>query len=557
LSDDGKTAGDPPAPTDDSLEELFENAPCGYLSADPSGRIFKANATFAAWTGFAPASLVGRRFQELLNIAGRIYYETHFAPLLRMQGFFNEVALDVVCADGGTLPTLVNAVEKRDAQGVPRFVRITIFNATDRRRFERELLDARASADVANRNLQELNATLEARIAAALASQAQAEAALRHAHKMEALGHLTGGIAHDFNNTLAVVIAGINLAQRQLTRGEDASDFLKGALEGAQRAASLTNRLLAFSRQLPLKPEVIDVNRLVSSMSEILQRTLGEMTRIETVLAGELWKVSADAGELENAVLNLAINARDAMPGGGKLTIETANCELDGDYARRHSEVSPGQYVMIAVTDTGSGMPPEVVEKAFDPFFSTKEVGKGTGLGLSQVHGFIKQSKGHIKIYSEVGHGTSIKIYLPRLQGTAAQNELVARTATPRGMPSEVILVAEDDAHMREMTAASLAELGFSVIQADSAAVALRLLESHPEVALLLTDIVMPDMNGRELADAALILRPGLRIVFTTGYSRNALVHNGVVDGDVNFLPKPFTVDQLGNKIREALQRAR
>lgn len=282
LSDQQKIADASAALTDEDLADLFENAPCGYISAEPSGRISKVNATFATWTGFPSTALMGRRFQDLLNIAGRIYYETHFAPLLRMQGFFNEVALDIVCADGRTLPTLVNAVEKRNAQSKPLVIRITIFNATDRRRFERELLDARGKADVANKELAELNATLERKIAEAVATHAQTEAALHQAQKVEALGHLTGGIAHDFNNMLAVVISGINLAERHLARGEDGGKYLKGALEGAQRAASLTNRLLAFSRQLPLAPEVADINRLVSSMSEILQRTLGEATIVET-----------------------------------------------------------------------------------------------------------------------------------------------------------------------------------------------------------------------------------------------------------------------------------
>jgi signal transduction histidine kinase/CheY-like chemotaxis protein len=489
-----------------------------------------------------------------LNIAGRIYYETHFAPLLRMQGFFNEVALDVVCAAGQTLPTLVNAVEKRDAQGKPLFIRITIFNATDRRRFERELLDARAKADAANNELATANAGLEAKIAEAVAAQAKSEAALHQAQKVEALGHLTGGIAHDFNNMLAVIIAGINLAEKQLARGEDAGKFLKAALEGAHRAASLTNRLLAFSRQLPLKPEVADINGLVASMSEILQRTLGETTLIETVLAGGLWKTSVDKSQVENVLLNLAINARDAMPDSGKLTIETANCHLDDDYARQHAEVTAGQYVMLAVSDTGTGMPPKIIAKAFDPFFSTKEVGKGTGLGLSQVHGFIKQSKGHIKIYSEIGHGTTIKIYLPRFYGSVAPKETVKRSGPPRGSRSEIVLVVEDDVRMREMAVASLRELGFTVMSAESGLEALSLLKHHPEVALLFTDIVMPGMNGRMLADEAVKLRPDLRVVFTTGYTRNAVVHNGVVDAGVNFLAKPFTIDQLGEKVREVLR---
>jgi PAS domain S-box-containing protein len=537
----------------DELEDLFENAPCGYLSADASGRIFNANATFCSWTGFGSADLTGRKFQELLNIAGRIYYETHFAPLLRMQGFFNEVALDIICADGKSLPTLINAVEKRDANGNPLFVRITVFNATDRRRFERELLDARNKADAAKAELEAVNSGLETKIADAVASQVKAEGALHQAQKVTALGQLTGGIAHDFNNMLAVVIAGINLAERQTARGEDGSKYLKSALDGAQRAASLTSRLLAFSRQMPLKPSVVDINRLVSSMSDILQRTLGEATPVETVLAGGLWKTSVDEGQLENVLLNLAINARDAMPKGGKLTIETFNAHLDDEYAHNHVEVAPGQYVMLSISDTGTGMSPEIIDKVFDPFFTTKVVGKGTGLGLSQVYGFIKQSKGHIKIYSEVGQGTTFKIYLPRFYGAVPPAPVSHHTAAPQGSASEVILVVEDDPRMRDITVAALRDLGFTVIHAESAAVALSVLDAYPAIALLFTDIVMPDMNGRQLAEEALRRRPDLKVIFTTGYTRNAVVHNGVVDEGVNFLAKPFTLSQLSDKVREVL----
>jgi PAS domain S-box-containing protein len=544
-----------PIHQDDDLEDLFENAPCGYLSADPSGRIFRANSTIAAWTGFPARSIVGRRFQELLNIAGRIYYETHFAPLLRMQGFFNEVALDLVCADGSVLPTLVNAIEKRDEEGNAKSLRITVFNARDRRRYEQEILEERARAKAASQALQELNDTLERKIGEALQSQAQAESALRQAQKIEALGHLTGGIAHDFNNMLAVVIAGINLAQKQIARGETGSKPLQGALEGAQRAASLTSRLLAFSRQLPLKPEVVDINRLVSSVSEMLQRTLGEATRIETVLASGLWTTSVDVSQLENVLLNLAINARDAMPGGGKLTIETANAFLDEDYARLHGEVTAGQYVMIAVSDSGSGMSADVLEKAFDPFFSTKEVGKGTGLGLSQVHGFVKQSNGHVKIYSELGRGTSIKIYLPRFHGAEALAERPAAPITRLGSKNDVIVLAEDDERMRTMTAGLLSELGFAVLQAASGAKALALLAQNPKARLLFTDIVMPDQDGVKLAEEAAGRWPTLKILFTTGYARNAVLHNGVVKSGINFLAKPFTLQQLAAKLDEVLTK--
>jgi PAS domain S-box-containing protein len=536
----------------DDLEDLFENAPCGYVSAGPDGRITKANSTFANWLGRERSEFVGRRFQDFLNIAGKIYYETHFAPLLRMQGFFHEVALDLVRADGSRLPVLVNAVERRDEKGALRFVRITIFNASDRRRYERELLAARRSAENANAELQELNHTLEERIAEAVEGRMKSEAALRQAQKMEAVGQLTGGIAHDFNNMLAVILSALNLIERRLAKGEDISRYIAAAKDGASRAAALTQRLLAFSRQQALAPEPLYANQMVAEMSELLRRTLGGAIRLETVLAGGLWQVLADKSVLENAILNLAINARDAMPQGGRLTIETANCHLDEAYGAEH-DVEPGQYVMVAVTDTGTGMTPEVMAKAFDPFFTTKGPGKGTGLGLSQVFGFVKQSGGHIKIYSEVGQGTSIKIYLPRHYGTAeTRKHLEARTLA-RGARFEAVLVVEDDEQVLALTAQMLRDLGYGVIEARGGEEALAALSAHPEVRLLFTDVVMPDMNGRRLAEEALKLRPDLKILFTTGYTPNAVVHNGVLDPGVNLLQKPASLEQLAVKIRTVL----
>ena len=383
----------------------------------------------------------------------------------------------------------------------------------------------------------------------------KAEELLRQSQKMEAIGQLTGGVAHDFNNMLAVIISGINLLERRLAKGGDVKRLIDGISDAAYRAAGLTHRLLAFSRQLPLAPTAIDANQMVKSISELLRQTLGEATVLETVLAGGLWRTHADAGQLENAILNLAINARDAMPDGGKVTIETLNCSLDDDYVGNYPDLVAGQYVMIAVSDEGSGMSPDTMDRAIDPFFTTKEVGKGTGLGLSQVYGFVKQSKGHLKIYSEIGQGTAVKIYLPRYFGSEQVAEVAAVMRQPerRGASSEVILVVEDEDRIREVTTEALRELGYTALPAASAKQALQILESRPEIGLLFTDIVMPDMNGRRLAEAALKLHPNLKVLYTTGYTRNAVVHNGVLDPDVNFIAKPFTFDQLGQKIREVL----
>ena len=400
--------------------------------------------------------------------------------------------------------------------------------------------------------------------AAALHEQMEAreaiEAQIRQMHKMESIGQLTGGIAHDFNNMLAIVIGSLDLAQRHFEKpaGDRAKILaaIGNAREGAERAAALTSRLLAFARQQPLAPVPLDANRLVSGMSELLRRTIGEQIAVETVLAGGLWATYADPGQLENAILNLAVNARDAMPDeGGRLTIETANAWLDEEYVRAHSDVTSGQYVLISITDTGCGMTADVLDRVFDPFFTTKEVGKGTGLGLSQVFGFVKQSHGHVALYSEPGRGTTVKLYLPRHHGPGgeARDRGGVHEVLPEGRPEEIILVVEDEQRVRHFSVDALREFGYGVISASSGREALKLLAEHPNIVLLFTDVVMPEMDGRKLADQALALRPDLRILYTTGYTRNAVVHNGTLDPGVAFLAKPFTIAQLARKIREVL----
>ena len=382
----------------------------------------------------------------------------------------------------------------------------------------------------------------------------KAESQIRQMQKMEAVGQLTGGIAHDFNNMLAVIISAMNLAQRKLERGEhDIAKFIEAAVDAANRAANLTARLLAFSRQQPLAPQIVDTNRLLTGMSDLLRRALGETIRIETVLAGGLWKTHADPSQIENAILNLAVNARDAMGDDGKLTIETANSHLDDSYAATNAEVKAGQYVMVAVSDTGSGMAPDTMAKAFEPFFTTKPVNKGTGLGLSQVYGFVKQSGGHVKIYSEPGEGTTIKIYLPRFFGQEEVAVPVGRGDNPMAPVTETILVVEDDARVRASTTDALREIGYTVIHVGSGQEALQTLAENPGIALLFTDIVMPVMNGRKLAEEAVARMPQLKVIFTTGFTRNAVVHNGVLDHDVHFLAKPFTIEQLAAKLRDVL----
>jgi signal transduction histidine kinase len=386
-----------------------------------------------------------------------------------------------------------------------------------------------------------------------ISEREKVERQLGQAQKMEAIGQLTGGIAHDFNNMLGVVIGALDLMRRRLKVDEfGIGSFIDVAMKAAERSATLTQRLLAFARQQPLAPEPVDANRMIADMSELLRSTLGEQVEIETVLAAGLWKTSVDPHRLESAIINVAINSRDAMPEGGKLTIETGNVYLDEAYCSQNAEVSPGQFVMIAVSDKGTGMTPEVAARAFDPFFTTKPAGKGTGLGLSQVFGFIKQSLGHIKIYSEPGTGTTVKIYLPRLRGAAGE----VKRVTPQvvnGNAGEIVLVVEDDPLMRRLSSDSLRELGYSVLESESAAGALAILGDSPLVKLLFTDVVMPEMNGKKLADEALKRRPDLKVLFTTGYTRNAVVHGGVLDPDVNLISKPFTIQQLASKVRAVL----
>ena len=387
------------------------------------------------------------------------------------------------------------------------------------------------------------------------AGRSVAESQVRQLQKMEAVGQLTGGIAHDFNNMLAIIIGGLNLMQRRLARGEtDVAKYADAAMDGATRAAALTQRLLAFSRQQPLAPEPIDVNRMVAGLTDLLDRTLGERVQLETVLGAGLWKTKADPSQLENVIVNLAVNARDAMPDGGELTIDTSNAHIDDDYALEEG-LKPGQYVLIAVTDTGSGMPPAVLAKAFDPFFTTKGVGKGTGLGLSQVFGFVRQSGGHVKLYSEEGHGTTVKLYLPRLYGDAPAIGMARRrVAQPKGgVPTEIVMVVEDEDRLRNFTVEALRELGYTVIHASDGDEALRMIGDGQGATLLFTDIVMPGMTGRQLADIAVERIAGLKVLFTTGYTRNAVVHNGTLDAGTNFLAKPYSIDDLAAKVREVL----
>ena len=401
-----------------------------------------------------------------------------------------------------------------------------------------------------------------AKITRDLTEQRAAEERARQAQKMEGIGQITGGVAHDFNNLLTIIIGNLEALQRNATGPTVDTERLRrsaeNAMRGARRAESLTQRLLAFSRQQPLDPKPIDVGRLVAGMSELFRRTLGEMVSIETVRGGGLWQAYVDPNQLELAILNLAVNARDAMPHGGKLTLETANVYLDEKYASTQAEVVPGQYVMLAVTDNGIGMPPDVKTRAFDPFFTTKDVGHGTGLGLSQVYGFVKQSRGHVKIYSEPGEGTTLKLYFPRVHGKSDDLDDDLNTSPVHGSAGETILVVEDDPDVRIYSCDTLGELGYTILEAENGQAALQLIDTRPEIRLLFTDVGLPGgLNGRQLAEEAHERRPDLKILFTTGYARNAIVHDGRLDPGVELITKPFTQAALAAKLRDILDAER
>ena len=395
----------------------------------------------------------------------------------------------------------------------------------------------------------------------------EAEATLGQAVKMEAVGQLSGGIAHDFNNLLTIIIGNLDAMKRQLAKltglepapeiAGKLSKSLDAALRGAQSSAQLTQRLLAFSRRQALEPQRLDLNRLVSGMLEMFRRTLGSDISIETVLGAGLWPTFADGHQLENVLLNLALNAKAAMPDGGCLTIETANTYLDDAYVRRFGDIKAGQYAVLCVTDTGTGIAKDILDKVFEPFFTTKPPGEGSGLGLAMVHGFVKQSGGHVRIYSEEGRGTTVKIYLPRLigeeVGAVPAGKAEGEQAIPRAKPGEMILLVEDSEGVREYARDILLELGYGVIDAANVQEALRAVAKKPHISLLFTDVVLGESNGRVLADKVRQIYPNLPVLFTTGYTRNAIVHQGRLDPDVQLLNKPLTQQDLARKIRELL----
>lgn len=654
---------------EEDTEELYENAPCAYLSTLPDGTIIKVNATFLEWTGYARGSLVGqKRFQALLPVAGKVFYDTHVGPLLLMQGFVRELAFELVREDGRRLPVLLNSLLKRDADGNPLVIRTTILDASGRRAYEEELRRAKRKAEDAEGLARQLAEELECRVQertqerdriwrisqdilavaatdgsfrafnpaftrvlgwneddlqtlsvpglvdpaylsslrAALESlssgtpvdhfdipfrhktsgyrwlsmaitpdgeawyivarditeerkQANAvrkmEDALRQAQKMEALGKLTGGVAHDFNNVLQVIAGNLELLKLEFAGNQQAGNRLQQARFAVDRGAKLASQLLSFARRQPLQPVPTNLGRVVRELDDLLRRALGDLVEIETIVGGGLWTTSVDRNQFENLILNLAVNARDAMDGEGKLTIELGNAMLDENYAELHGDVAPGQYVMLAVSDTGSGIPPDVMEHVFEPFFTTKPEGVGTGLGLSMVHGFVKQSGGHIKVYSELGVGTTFKIYLPRVQESETREVDLRHKSVEGG--AETILVVEDDPSVQATALDMLSSLGYKVLKAADGQSALGILRSGLQIDLLFTDVVMPGpVRSPDLARQAQILQPGIAVLFTSGYTQNAIVHGGRLDAGVELISKPYRREDLARKVRQVLEKA-
>ncbi|WP_434563944.1 response regulator [Pseudomonas sp. R1-6] len=424
------------------------------------------------------------------------------------------------------------------------------------RRRQYEARDRLIDLSTSEQRLQNTLETLEQQVEERTAQLRHNEEALRQSQKMEAVGQLTGGIAHDFNNMLTGIIGSLELLRRRLARGrtEDLDSLIDLGVTSANRAAGLTHRLLAFSRRQSLDSKAVQMNTLVLSMGELLQRSLNESIALEMRLDEHLWIAEADPNQLESALLNLVLNARDAMPGGGKLVVQTFNKYLDTGFTDAYSNLEPGDYVVLSVQDTGCGMPEAVMHRAFDPFFTTKPIGQGTGLGLSMIYGFSKQSRGHVTIDSEVGNGTTVNLYLPRFIGEEMHEPQVVVPQAPYAQDGETVLIVEDDPAVRVLVSAVLSELGYAFVEAGDANGAVPILQSNQRIDLLISDVGLPGMNGRQLAEIGRQIRPDLKVLFITGYAEHAAVRGGFLDPGMQMITKPFTFDLLTAKVREMIK---
>ncbi|MFE1603178.1 PAS domain-containing hybrid sensor histidine kinase/response regulator [Methylobacterium sp. ID0610] len=515
---------------------------------------FSVDEAFARTFGFNPA--MGREGLSLRQVIETVHpddkpglIEAINAAIERGGAYAHQYR--VRRTDGNYYWIEANGRVDHAPDGTPLSFPGVLINVDERRAVE-------AERDRATAMLRALTETLEQQVAARTAELMRAEEALRQSQKMEAVGQLTGGLAHDFNNLLAGISGALELMQTRISQGrlKDVDRYIGAAQGAAKRAAALTHRLLAFSRRQTLDPKPTDVNHLVQGMEELIRRTVGPSVHMEVVGASGLWPALVDPPQLENALLNLCLNARDAMPEGGRLTIETANRWLDA-MAARELDLPPGQYLSLCVTDTGTGMSPEVISRAFDPFFTTKPMGQGTGLGLSMIYGFAKQSGGQVRIYSEVGEGACVCVYLPRHHGTAeAVDPLALLPDAPRAEQGETVLIVDDEPTVRMLVTEVLEDLGYIAIEAADSAEGLKVLQSDVRIDLLITDVGLPGgMNGRQMADAGRATRPDLKVLFITGYAENAAVGSGHLEPGMAVLTKPFVVETLGLRIREMIVR--
>jgi PAS domain S-box-containing protein len=532
-------------------DAVVAGAPDVIITIDEAGLIQFANPAAVSQFGYPAAELVGKEAAALFQTKDDWIATWRGAIAAPLPGRPREL---IAQRKDGT-PTYLEASASRWKSGTRVFLTVILRDINERRAKDAALRTSEAEAHAAAAALRDLNQTLEERVQDRTAQLMKAEETLRQAQKMEAIGNLTGGIAHDFNNLLHVISGNLQLIKLHVVGNADAERRVQIAMDGVARSAKLSAQLLAFARRQALAPKVINLGRFIRDMDDILRRAVGGGVTVETVIAAGLWNTLIDPGNVENALLNLAINARDAMDGHGRLTIEAGNAYLDEDYVHAHEDVTRGQYVLIAVTDTGAGMPPEVIDQAFEPFFTTKPEGKGTGLGLSMVYGFVKQSGGHIKIYSEMGQGTTVRVYLPRSVQSA--DRLVDIDSMPVQGGTEVVLVAEDDEAVRETVVAMLSELGYRVLKAKDAQSALSIIESGMPIDLLFTDVIMPGpLKSTELARKARERMPNLAVLFTSGYTENAVVHSGRLDDNVELLSKPYSREALARRIRHLLVKA-
>lgn len=525
------------------LDAIIRNTTMAVFMMDDRQHCVFMNPAAEALTGYTLEETVGRTLHDVVH---HTYPDGRPFPIeeCAIDRAFPEESQTIgeeifVHKDGSFYPVGFTASPIRDESGKTVGTVIEARNITEEQ--------------AARKAMEDFNRVLEDRVEQAIQERKKLENQLLQAQKMEAVGQLTGGVAHDFNNLLQVIGGNLQLLEQQLIGDDRKHRHVANALAGVQRGAKLAAQLLAFGRQQPLDPKPTNIGRLVREMDDMFRRTLGEAIEIETVIQGGLWNCLVDRSQIENVLLNLAINARDAMDGAGKLTIEAGNASLDDAYAAEHLEVTPGQYVMLAVTDTGSGIPADIIEKVFDPFFTTKEPGKGTGLGLSMVFGFVKQSGGHVKLYSEQGEGTTVRLYLPRTRQAEEIIQIDPKNV-PHAQGGETILVVEDDESVRATSVELLTALGYSVLEAPNADSALAIINSGAKIDLMFTDVVMPgNLRSPELARLATQRLPGLKVLFTSGYTQNAIVHSGRLDDGVELIAKPFSRERLAQKIRAVL----